>query len=93
MAFHFESLKDTVFITKEKLSVRIHQIKDTIFVEAFQEPDTIIIYKEIPVERIIYTKQKSWVKKIWKDFKYEVVLSVILLIIIIGFWIKIVKGE
>ncbi|MFH2143028.1 MAG: hypothetical protein ABIJ97_11430 [Bacteroidota bacterium] len=92
-AFHYESLKDTVFITKEKLTVRIHQLRDTIYIEAHQEQDTVVITREIPVERIIHSKTESWIKKIWKDFKYKVVLSVLLLIILIGFGIKIVKGE
>ncbi|MDD2636774.1 MAG: hypothetical protein PHW82_14880 [Bacteroidales bacterium] len=57
---HVNKLRDTVTITKEKLTVRIHQVLDTVYIEAEREADTVIIEKEIPVDRIVYqTKDKN----------------------------------
>jgi len=82
---HHSALKDTVIITKEKLRLQLIEINDTIYIDAYQEADTVIITKEIPIERIIHTKPESWIKKIWKGFKYKIVIFVLLLIILIGF--------
>ncbi|MBP7077696.1 MAG: hypothetical protein KBB11_11665 [Bacteroidales bacterium] len=60
---HYSQLKDTVTIEKEKLTVRIHQVRDTVYIEAVQKPDTIVHLREIPVEKIIhenpYAKEKQ----------------------------------
>jgi len=45
---HYSQLKDTVTIEKEKLTVRIHQVRDTVYIEAVQKPDTIVHLREIP---------------------------------------------
>ena len=64
---HINTLQDTVIITKEKLRVQIHRIKDTVYIEAEQQADTVIVHKEIPVEKIVYQKPdgKTNIGLIW----------------------------
>lgn len=82
-AFHHSSFKDTVIITKEKLKLQLIEINDTIYMNVYQEPDTIIITKEIPVERIIHIETENWVKKLWNDFKVNIFCLVLLIILFI----------
>ena len=56
-AFHHSIIKDTIIIEKEKLKLQIVEIRDTIYVEVEHEADTIVIEKEIPVEKIANQKQ------------------------------------
>ena len=51
-SFNQDRLKDTVIITKEKLTVKIHQVLDIVYVEAEQEADTVVVEKEVVVEKI-----------------------------------------
>lgn len=46
-------LKDTVIVEKEKFRLRFIEIHDTLFVEAEQITDTIILTRVIPVEKIV----------------------------------------
>ena len=64
---HINTLQDTVIITKEKLRVQIHRIKDTVYIEAEQQADTVIVHKEVPVEKIVYQKPdgKTNIGVIW----------------------------
>lgn len=72
-------LLDTVTIIKEKLSVQLHKIQDTIYLSASNDPDTIIIVKDLPVERIIYDNQP----KGWFDLGNTYWLMIIMIILII----------
>lgn len=79
---HESSLRDTITITKEKLTVKIHQVRDTVYIEARQNPDTIIITKEIPVEKVIdEVSSKSNFFDIIKRKQYFVMVIVILLVV------------
>jgi PBP1b-binding outer membrane lipoprotein LpoB len=53
---HTDQLRDTVIITKENIRVKIHQVNDTVYIEAERESDTVILHKEIPIEKIVYQK-------------------------------------
>ena len=64
--FHSSALKDTITITKEKLQIRLIEINDTIYLNAKVEPDTVILTKEIIVDRIIYTEPQKWFSKYLK---------------------------
>jgi len=67
----FSQLKDTVTITKEKLQVKLYAVNDTVYFWAEQESDTVVITKEIAVERVVregsrskYVRilKKNWIK-------------------------------
>jgi len=51
---HYSRLQDTITIEKEKLMVRIHQVRDTVYIQAVQKEDTVIHSKEIPVDKVIH---------------------------------------
>ena len=52
-SFNQNQLTDTVIITKEKLTVKIHQILDTVYVEAEHETDTVVVEREVVVEKVV----------------------------------------
>ena len=63
-----------------------------VYVDAEHEKDTIIITKEIPVEKVIHdTTPPSVMDKIWEDFKFQFVLSVIVIAILMGFVIRLAR--
>ncbi|PLX10727.1 MAG: hypothetical protein C0594_04455 [Marinilabiliales bacterium] len=82
---HYSTLRDTITITKEKLHVKIHQVRDTVYIAAHQDPDTIIITKEIPVEKVIHIQPESITDKIWGTFKYNFLLSILCVVVLIAF--------
>jgi hypothetical protein len=83
--FHFSVLKDTIIITKEKLQIQLIEINDTIYLNAKVEPDTIIITKEIPIQRILHIEPEKWYITIWNKFKFWLfyILSFIVLLIVL----------
>lgn len=81
---HESKLQDTITITKEKLTVRIHRLRDTIYIAAHQEPDTIIITKEIPVDKIMYKNEySSFKRKLWELIQHNLLLSAICMFLMI----------
>ena len=52
-SFNQNQLTDTVIITKEKLTVKIHQILATVYVEAEHAADTVVVDKEVVVEKVV----------------------------------------
>ena len=86
---HVNTLHDTVTITKEKLRVQFHRIKDTVYIEAEQKADTVILHKEVPVEKIVYQKPdgKTNIGVIWFLLGALVVMVVVVLVLGFGwFW-------
>ncbi|PLX08121.1 MAG: hypothetical protein C0596_07425 [Marinilabiliales bacterium] len=55
-AFHRFRIKDTITIEKDKLRLEIVEIFDTIYIQAQCDPDTIILEKVIPIEKIQNSK-------------------------------------
>ncbi|MBN2779191.1 MAG: hypothetical protein JXR36_16280 [Bacteroidales bacterium] len=51
-SFNQNRIKDTVIITKEKLTVKIHQVLDNGYVEADHAADTVVVEREVVVEKI-----------------------------------------
>jgi len=58
-------LHDTVTITQEKLQIKLIEKNDTIYLNANVKPDTIIITKEIPVQKIVHIEPEKWWVKWW----------------------------
>ena len=82
---HYSRLKDTVTIEKEKLTVRIHQVRDTVYIEAVQKQDTIVHVKEIPVEKIIHENPYAKEKQpgiIWLDVIVLVLMGCLVFVLI-----------
>jgi hypothetical protein len=55
---------DTITLVKDRLSVKIVKVNDTITIDAICDSDTIISIVEIPYEKIIYVEQESLLQKI-----------------------------
>ena len=80
--FRSSLLHDTVTISKEKLKIRLIEINDTIYLDAVVEPDTVIITKEILVDRIVHVEPEKWWLKYWWVW---VLLGLIILLIVMRF--------
>lgn len=63
--FSSSLLKDTVTITKEKLKIKLTEINDTIYLNAEVEPDTVILTKDVLVDRIVHVEPVKWWIKYW----------------------------
>lgn len=62
-------LKETEIVPKEELKLQLVEISDKLYLEIHHNPNTIIITKELPVEKIIKEKSKNCLLKIWEIFK------------------------
>lgn len=67
------SNRDTVTITKDKLTVKIVRSFDTIAIEAECASDTIIRTIEVPYEKVVYVQQKTLKQKLQTWALYLVV--------------------
>ena len=83
--FRSSLLRDTVTVTQEKLQIRLIEKNDTIYLNAKVKPDTIIITKEILVDRIVHIEHEKWYITIWNKFKFWLfyILSFIVLLIVL----------
>ena len=54
--FNLQQMTDTMFIEKERLSVKLFRQRDTLYVEGKCKPDTIIREVRIPVEKVKIVK-------------------------------------
>lgn len=79
-------LLDTVTITEDKLSVKLLKMHDTIYLNALYKPDTIVIEKKVPVEKIVHEiPQHKSVKENWQISKDW--LLIILLLLFVGIFL------
>jgi hypothetical protein len=78
-------LHDTVTITQEKLQIKIIEKNDTIYLNAKVKPDTIVVTREIPVQKIVHIEPEKWYITIWNKFKFWLfyILSFIVLLIVL----------
>ena len=67
------SNRDTVTITKDKLTVRLVRLFDTIAIEAECASDTIVRTIEVPYEKVVYVQQKTLKQKLQTWALYLVV--------------------
>ena len=83
--FRSSLLHDTVTITQGKLQIKLIEINDTIYLNAKVEPDTIIITKEIPVQKIVHVEPEKWWIMIWNKFKkwFLYILSFLILLLVL----------
>ena len=83
--FRSSLLHDTVTITQKRLRIKLIEINDTIYLNAKVEPDTIVITKEIPIQRILHIEPEKWYVTIWNKFKFWLfyILSFIVLLIVL----------
>lgn len=65
--------RDTITITKDKLTVKIVRSFDTIAIEAECASDTIIRTIEVPYDKVVYVQQKTLKQKLQTWALYLVV--------------------
>jgi hypothetical protein len=70
--FHDTTLYDTVEIEKDRLSIRMWKVLDTVFVEGECMEDTIFIDRKIPVVTGYYKDDYKW----WHSIPWWVYLLV-----------------
>jgi hypothetical protein len=80
--FHSSVLKDTVFITKKNLKIKLIEINDTIYLDAEVKADTVIFTKEILVDRIVHVEPENSLKKFLKKSQVYLLITVLLLILL-----------
>jgi hypothetical protein len=81
----FEQLRDTIFINKERLKIRVHSVHDSIYING--ECDTI--FKEKTIERKIPIKYYEKIND-WKStIKWMIVFLIVLILFI--FFKKLLK--
>ena len=72
-------LHDTVTITKENLQIKLIEINDTIYLDAEVRADTVILTREILVDRIIHVEPEKWWIEYW--WVWGIVLLIIITVI------------
>ncbi|MDD2635757.1 MAG: hypothetical protein PHW82_09690, partial [Bacteroidales bacterium] len=88
-SFNQDRLKDTVIITKEKLTVKIHQVLDTVYVEAEREADTVVVVKEVAVERVVTWTPERGQNQAAPLFDLQSLLPIMIIIVGILFFVLI----
>ena len=74
---HLESLRDTFYLQKDRLQVKLIKVSDSVYIEARCDSDTIYYTNEVIVDKIIY---KNYPKAISKIIDYWYLFLVGLLI-------------
>jgi hypothetical protein len=81
-AFNDSMLDDTVIFTKEKLTVKLHRMRDSVYMEAEYGGDTVVIEREVPVERVVFKthdqKNGNSIAHFFNLFDYRVVILIVL---------------
>jgi len=68
---------DTILIEKDRLSVRIVKVNDTLIIEGKCASDTIVRTIEVPYDKIVYVEKKS----VWDKIKsLAIYIGLVLLI-------------
>ena len=80
---NLERLTDTFFLEKDKLSLKLIKVHDSVYIDAKCDADTIYYTKEIPVERLIYKNYPNSIQKII-DYWYLFLLGVLTFLYLIA---------
>ena len=80
--FSSSLLHDTVTITKDNLQIKLIEINDTIYLNAEVKADTVIIEREILVDRIIHVEPKNKLLNFFKNIKTYFTIVIILIIVL-----------
>lgn len=75
-----ERLTDTFYLEKDKLSVKLIKIHDSVYIDAKCKSDTVFYNKEIPVEKIIYKNYPKPIQKIIDNLWIYLCLFLLLII-------------
>ncbi len=76
------TLHDTVTIHKDHLQVKIHRLRDTIYIQSKTLPDTIFITRRIPVQLIRYVQPDILVNFIGKIPWLIIGLGILVILVI-----------
>lgn len=72
---------DTIELVKDRLKVKIVKVNDTVTIDAICDSDTIVRVVEVPYEKVVYVKEKTFFEKIEALALYAIVLFVVWLFI------------
>ena len=78
---NLKHLLDTFYLQKDKLSIKMVKVHDSIWIEGKCDSDTIYFKKEVPVDKIIY---KNYPKSIQKlvDWWWIVLIAIGVLVLL-----------
>jgi hypothetical protein len=80
--FHSSVLKDTVFINKENLQIKLIEINDTIYLDAEVKADTVIFTKEVLVDRIVHVEPENKLLSFFKNINFFLIIIITLIILL-----------
>jgi len=75
----YSALKDTITIEKENLQVKLFAVNDTVYLLAETKGDTVVVEKEIVVERVIRKKNNET----FKEFNWIIIIFAFIGIILV----------
>ncbi len=64
-SFVDRELHDTVYVEKERLKIKLWQVKDTVYVKGKCETDTVTVIREVEIPVHYYETGKWWHKIPW----------------------------
>ena len=88
-SWHIDNLRDTAFLTKDRLEVSLQRLLDTIYLKGKCNADTIYLEHQIPVEKIKLVK-KDKIDQLIDQIPWIVsgIIAVALLIIVLFIRLK-----
>lgn len=78
--------RDTIFINKDRLSIKYIRVGDTTFIQGECKSDTIIKTIKVPYEKVVVRKQ-GIIEQLGKNLKRILLIGFILLIVLIALYV------
>ena len=78
--------RDTIFINKDRLSIKYIRVGDTTFIQGECKSDTIIRTIKVPYEKVVVRKQ-GIIEQLGKNLKRILLIGFMLLILLIALYV------
>jgi predicted RND superfamily exporter protein len=78
--------RDTIFINKDRLSIKYIRVGDTTFIQGECKSDTIIKTIKVPYEKVVVRKQ-GIIEQLGKNLKRILLIGFMLLIVLIALYV------
>jgi len=78
--------RDTIFINKDRLSIKYIRVGDTTFIQGECKSDTIIKTIKVPYEKVVVRKQ-GIIEQLGKNLKRILLIGFMLLILLIALYV------